>query len=495
MKKTIVFLLLAAVTLTALASCGEAAATPGTPAATASEGDSSADVTTAEETTIEYHADLPDGLDYEGATFTIIVEDNLLDTRLYKNAVFEAENGDTIADAMYRRCLAVEELLNVDVTQIAVSGAESTAQKAIIAGDDAYQMTNLSLSSTKNLAASGYLRNLLDLDYIDTDAPWWDANFKRELSIFGKLYFDTGDIMVFDDMRVTSAYFNKGLWAEFGLEDPYQLVKDGKWTVERFFELGSGYTFDLDGDGALTQTDQWGILSEYWGPSDLYFAAGEHMISLDDDGVPTIRITSERAATVATRLLTLFLDESNVFLADRISGQSDIWAYASQMFQEDRVLLRTSCFENIPRDYRAMDTDFGVLPLPKYDESQDTYYTDARADIFVAAIPASVANADFAAAVVEALAAESKNILTPAFYEVSLQGKVLRDNESEDMLDILFANKVYDLGYLYQVGSMQSIIYDMANKRSTDFQSTLASKLSSYETALEKIITTYQELG
>ena len=489
-------LLLASLLLALLASCGGGGETPAVTTA-------QADVTTAgtadvpvEETTIVYRADVPDSLDYNGAGFTILVYDNgKLDTRLYLHADFETETGDTISDAIYRRCLAAEEQLNVDVKETTDTSAESSAKKAIMAGDESYQLSLIPLSMTKNLAQAGYLLNLLDLPYFDADAPWWDSNFKDSLTIFGKLHFDTGDITVYDDMRVTSAYFNKGLWAKFGLDDPYKMVTDGAWTVDRFFELGADYTFDLNGDGLLDQNDQWGILSEYTGVVDFYFAAKEHMVTLDADGTPVIRLTSERAATVAEDLLTRFLDESAVYLADRITGQSDIWAYASQIFMEDRALIRTSCFENIPRDYRAMDTDFGVLPLPKYDESQDTYYTDARADIHVAAVPTTVSDPEFVSAVTECLAAESKNVLTPAFYEISLQGKVLRDNESEAMLDILFANKVYDLGYLYQIGGMNSILNDLAKTKSTDFQSTLASKLSSYQTALDTIITTYKELG
>ena len=478
-----------------LTSCGGGAEPAVTAAQTEAQTESAAEETT-EAAASEWHAAVPDSLDYDGTSFTILVyETGKLDTRLYLNAVFDNETGDTISDAIYRRCLAVEELLGADLRQIASNTAEATAQKAVMAGDDTYQLTLFALSMTKNLAQAGCLLNLPALPYIDVDAPWWDANFKDSMTIFGKLYFDTGDITVYDDMRVTCTYFNKGLWAQYGLDDPYRMVTDGVWTIDRFFELGSDYTFDLNGDGVLDQNDRWGILSEYSGPTDFYFGAMEHMATTDAGGIPTIRLTGERAATVAEQVLTHFLNESDVFLAERITGQSDIWAYASQMFMEDRALIRTSCFEGIPRDYRAMDTDFGVLPLPKYDEAQDTYYTDARYDIHVAAVPASVSDPEFVSAVTECLAAESKNILTPAFYEISLQGKVLRDNESEAMLDILFANKVYDMGYLYQIGSMNNIIFDLAKARSSDFQSTLASKLTAYQTALDTVISTYQELS
>ena len=63
----------------------------------------------------------------------------------------------------------------------------------------------------------------------------------------------------------------------------------------------------------------------------------------------------------------------------------------------------------------------------------------------MAAVPATVSDPEFVSAVAECLAAESKNILTPAFYEISLQGKVLRDNESEDVLKIILDTMTGDV--------------------------------------------------
>ena len=44
--------------------------------------------------------------------------------------------------------------------------------------------------------------------------------------------------------------------------------------------------------------------------------------------------------------------------------------------------------------------------------------------------------------------------LTPAYYEKTLKGAYVRDDESIDMLDIIFGNRVYDVGHLYMVGTL-----------------------------------------
>lgn len=460
-----------------------------------SAAEETVETTEAETTTELIAADVPDS-DFEGAGFVILTyDDGNLATRLYKNSDIETETGDTISDAIYRRNLEVEEKLNIDISQFAVSSVESTAKKAIMAGDDSYQSVISSISHVKTLATSGYLLNLPDLEYLDLDKPYWDANMKDSLTILGKLYYDTGDITVFDDMRVVCAYFNKELWANYELESPYDLVYDGKWTIDRMSELGANVTTDLDGNGTLDQYDMWGIVSENGGGNDFYFASGERMVTLDSSGIPQIVFNTQRASDAVERVLAFFADTTNVFNADKIKNVDDIWKYASAMFQEDRVLMRTSCFENIPRDYRAMDTDFGVLPFPKFDESQDAYYTFARADIYVACIPMSVADTDLSSITLECLAASSRVYLTPAFYEISLQGKVLRDDESSGMLDIIFGNKVYDIGYLFTIGGFDSILSGLISSGKTDFASKLESSMSKAQTALDTLVENYSEVG
>ena len=87
--------------------------------------------------------------------------------------------------------------------------------------------------------------------------------------------------------------------------------------------------------------------------------------------------------------------------------------------------MRSSVFEPVPRDYRAMDTDFGILPYPKLDESQETYYTLPEITSMMFCVPMT-ASADYTGIILESLAAESVSSVTHAFYEVCLKGKTVR---------------------------------------------------------------------
>lgn len=56
--------------------------------------------------------------------------------------------------------------------------------------------------------------------------------------------------------------------------------------------------------------------------------------------------------------------------------------------------------------------------------------------------------------ILEAMAAKRKEIMMPGYYEVSLQSRSARDEESSAMLDIIFASRMYDLGVIYDWGSV-----------------------------------------
>jgi hypothetical protein len=58
--------------------------------------------------------------------------------------------------------------------------------------------------------------------------------------------------------------------------------------------------------------------------------------------------------------------------------------------------------------------------------------------------------------IIEALAAASQQLVTPAAYDVTLKTKYARDETSEKMLDIIVAGSRYDFMYKYNWGNMYS---------------------------------------
>ena len=432
---------------------------------------------------------------FEGREFRVITINVVDENRMYDKFSAEEQTGEPVNDALYTRRLHIEEQFNIAMKVTPATSAPSdTAKKSILAGDDSFDLIVDIINNVKNLGSQHLLADLYTVPYIkdDLDKPWWDQAMIRDLAINGKLYFQAGDIVLRDKLRLSCIYFNKDLCKSIGIDYPYQYVNDGTWTVDKLMEITKGVNKDLDGNGVMDQYDQWGFMSQYEFALHLFEASGETTVKLNSDGVPEITMNNPRALDVIQKALTICADPEAMFMADTIKGAADIWIQASAFFQEDRFLMRASLFEPIARDLRAMPTDFGVIPTPKYNEQQDNYYTYAEFNGLSIGIPMN-ADLEFAGLITEALAYESGITLMPAFYDLCLTSKVLRDNESEGMLDIIFNNKVYDIGYIYGIGSLPTILNTLASSKKTDFVSQFEKSQGAIEKALEKFIDNYDK--
>ena len=84
-------------------------------------------------------------------------------------------------------------------------------------------------------------------------------------------------------------------------------------------------------------------------------------------------------------------------------------------------------------------------PYPMASESQDSYYTRESGALF-SNVPITQENKENIGLILEKLAEESAKITTPAYKNVIMKGKYSRDNQSSQMLDLLYETRVYDLG-------------------------------------------------
>ena len=86
---------------------------------------------------------------------------------------------------------------------------------------------------------------------------------------------------------------------------------------------------------------------------------------------------------------------------------------------------------------RDMKEEYGILPMPKFDEKQDQYYSIANDNFSLIAVPTTVKNPALTGAFLELMGEYSYKIVTPKYYEVAMKGKYLRDDESCQMFDII----------------------------------------------------------
>ena len=186
-----------------------------------------------------------------------------------------------------------------------------------------------------------------------------------------------------------------------------------------------------------------------------------------------------------------------VLHAEYLRDSTDnMWNEVVKIFGEGRALFRSTAFSAVKK-VRAYDVNFGLIPYPLLDETQDEYYTPCSARYaYGIVIPYSAPDPDYTAFMLDVISAESKGEnasgLTRAYSEVILKGKEL-DEESSDMLDkYIFSNIVYDLGIIYNFG-VDTVISELMSAGTTDLVSSLDSKKDSIETKIQQVIETYSE--
>lgn len=107
---------------------------------------------------------------------------------------------------------------------------------------------------------------------------------------------------------------------------------------------------------------------------------------------------------------------------------------------------------------RSTSFDFGLVPFYKWDESQEEYYTTMHDGVSMFCVPITSQNDEAVGATMEALGVEGYYSVLPAYYDVTLQGKYTRDENSNKMLEIIRSSVIctFDMVYNYQLGGVST---------------------------------------
>ena len=317
----------------------------------------------------------------------------------------------------------------------------------------------------------------------------------KDLSLLGSLYFATGDITVIDNDATWVLMFNKQMHKDHGLDNIYDLVRENKWYYDTFYEMFEVAAMDTNGDGKMMGPDDtFGFATSDYSSYGLLYASGELFTTRDSEEKPVLVSDHERMSRVAEYAAKIMADKERTVITGK-QGIADSNSLRF-VFEEGRALFFGEVMQCITR-MRDSETAFGLVPWPKFDETQQDYctliHTTAGKGIVV---PATQTNLEMAGAIVEAMAAKSMYTLTPAYYDVALTYKYMRDNESAEMLDIILESRCFDLGLIYNWGSLASGIHSIiTNGKAENFASTWEKSSTKFDTALEKTMTAYEELN
>ena len=486
MKKLISVLLAGIMLLGTLSAC---AGTPAESSDTTAASDSGAVETTTAETEPEdtkIPSGLPEKMDLNGYTVTFYGKK---DAGIYT----EEENGDKLNDAVYARNAALKEQYNFNILQICPTN-QSSPTKDIIqnvqAGDDSYQVFVDGPGSALVLYVSGnLLYDMNTLKYQDFSQPWWFEELNKSLSIAGKLHMTASSFNFTARQSLYHPMVNIDLMRDNGMNiaDYYQMVRDGKWTLDEFIKMIKTGASDLNGDGVRDHKDRFGHIGEDFAGYVLAVGGGYMIASKDKDDIPYITAVGEEGVNLWEKLVNnIFSDTTNYLCIRNIKGVASIWTEQRTMMRNNQVMVQITVLDNNWRDY---EINYGILPVPKATEEQENYiHTGSTYNIPVMAVPITVKNPDDVSFVLEAMAYTSYYDVLPTFYEGYLESKLARDKDSVEMLQIIHNTIVMDIGAVYGWGGYLNEIYKIVNRGTNTFASFDAANRAAATKSIEDLV-------
>lgn len=391
--------------------------------------------------------DIPDGVNYKDYVFTIFAPAPSGTNRYVREGI----NGDPVNDAIYNRNLALRDELGVIIESKDFNTyTDKQAQKiidSVLAGDHAFDAAAIhSTSACASLIVADAVLSFDYLEYCDLSKPWWIQSFTESCSMFDESFFTINSSCYGYYNMAACVLFNKDLAKEYDLPDFYELVRQGKWTIDKMIDVTKNFSEDLNGDGMYDYDDRLAVTCNdhsylnFW-----YGAFRQSTVVKGENDQPEYLVNTPRMSSVVAKLNAL-LNTGKRGAIYKMDAERQVYTDA---FAEGKVLFHVASASDAVA-LRAYDVNFGIIPLPKLDENQERYGSWVDPWHLAICVPVDNDNHERTGIILEAMAYYSYRMIYPALVEQTLFGSGTRDFESLEMLeDYIFPNVYFDYGFIY----------------------------------------------
>ncbi|MBR5460691.1 MAG: hypothetical protein IKV53_07445 [Clostridia bacterium] len=430
--------------------------------------------------------------DYGGRKFRIVT--HIKDEVEVKEE--DRNQGKLLVDAKFARNQAVENRFNVELevvysaTYLEVGDYVS---KTVLSGSDEFDLLLGMSINTGSMVTKKLFLNWYDIEHVDFSKPWWADSTVNELTVADKCPIAISDL---NFTAITSTYcmlFNKDLAASYELGNIYKLVLDGKWTFDKLQEMVKDIYVD-DGNDIRDENDFYGFYHDHGSCLNTYLWSFDNPICKKDaDGIPQIVVKTDKIDSIVSGLYDFLNNTNGVYYNTQYYNEKGI---SYKRFLERKSIFCTSGLSSPTGEgLRDFEDDYGILPYPKYDESQEKYMTMADGIHTVLAVPKTVKDTEFVGIITEALSAETWKTVTPTLYEIALKTRYLRDSESKEVMDLVIDGRAFDFGYVY--GGSQGFTFmlqSMMADGKSNFSSYYDSRYKMARTQYKSIVKAFEKI-
>lgn len=432
-----------------------------------------------------YTDDMPD-LDLNGYQFRIYSELWTFDnTYGAHRMMYDEYTGNPVNDVLHESTLYIEERFNCDVVMIDGGDPfqmEGNTTNIVLGGEDAFDIAVGHDGIMRSMAQQGIFYNIYDIEQFNFDKPWWQPS--KGLDFLGDLYF-ASSYLSFTGLHWTRALMvNKDYMHSIDLEMPYDLVREGKWTLDAMMAFVKNASNDIDGNGNLDSTVD--KIAFATGDETLYCmqeSLGITPYRRTDDSI-VLDLDIDRADTVLTKLREF--QKSGDFLLDTSTQ------FAEKHFMTGNLLMVFGQIGDAYNYYRDCDFSYGFLPSPKYDEAQDSYLNCCTDMPWAIPNTISEEQGDIIGTVVEAMSCRNYLYVLPAYFDVAMKSRTADTADDAEMLQLIADTRIlpYARSYELRFGALIKDIF----KTNKSVASYYEAQKNNAEKTLEKVIAAYEDM-
>ena len=425
-------------------------------------------------------------LKFDGLALTIL----LPDTELYHREWGQKVAQNMLDDMISKRNEKILEELGLTVQyKFVPQGTDEYFELAlndVLGTEHNYDIALNDSSLMSRLAYRGAFENLLDKEqfpYFDFEGTQWNASVTKNLTVNGKLYFNTGAFSTTMLDNISAMFVNMKLYESYRADDDPEFLQEcaleGKWTYEEMYRFITAFEGEKPGTLSL-------VIDNDLSNNDVIqsFATAFDTALMGDHGI----VNNARAESVLTRMRELYLT----------AGVSS--DYGMQKFVEgESFFLMTKMYKDRESNLslREMGLDFGLMPLPKYDEEQKQYKAVSMGGSFIGIFDHSRSDKQTYALAVSAFAermAEASHEEIFGYYFNDVQKPIYFGDDIYPMspiieiFDTMVNNIEFEFCNVYssELGGIGDIWGDAYSNNKTLSQSYL-DKQSEYEESLSKL--------
>lgn len=348
--------------------------------------------------------------------------------------VLEAGNSE-YTDAIMERNKKIETKFHckIEYEYVNPTNFSNLMTPRIMAGEKVADAMTPTLFGFGQLYTSNYLYDIGKLEAVDLSKEYWnhvyDAGARKGDAVYG---ISAG--FANPQGRTFCVFFNKKLIEEYKLDNPYELVKSGAWTWDKFASMLQGGTRE-NGDGQWNDADFYACSgASFDAMKAFYVSGGNKMFDKTAEGKIVYGLSSESGRNATLKMKDIFNIPGGFY-----NPNLDFDKMQKQ-FIDGKVLFFINGVMTSSR-FRDMEDEIGVVPLPKGAADQQNYISSLDQNAPIICVPSTIDNPAATGTILEALAATSPAVVKAWKDEVSVVH--FRDEESIDMFDNYIVPTMY----------------------------------------------------